>query len=325
MKRRDAIALLIGAAWPFSSRAQPSRIPLVGFLSSRSREESAGLARAWNDGLREGGYVEGRTIAVEYRWAEGRLDRLSALAAELAGRQVNVLVAVGGSSSALAAKAATSSIPIVFVIGGDPVGTGLVSSLPRPGGNATGISIISADLAPKRLALLRELVPEGRAFTVLTNPETPEGQTQAADALAAAQQLRLDVRFLSASDEMEIEAAFVLLARQRTDALLVGSDPVFDVHRDKLVAMAARLGCPAIYQFRQFAVAGGLMSYGPDIGDAYRQAGAYAAKILKGAEPASLPVLRPTRFELVINMRTARTLGIAVPLTLQAQADEVID
>jgi putative tryptophan/tyrosine transport system substrate-binding protein len=326
MRRRQVVALLTGvAAWPSPAASERSGAPAIGFLSSRSPEESAKLVEAFVSGLREGGFVDGRDLRVAYRWARGHLDDLPALAAELVREPVAVLVAAGGSTSALAAKSVTSSIPIVFVIGGDPVKLGIVSSLARPGGNATGITIISADLAPKRLAMLRELAPDATGFAILTNPDTPEGNVQASDAIAAAERLGIKLSTLSAPDESAIEAAFAKLSMQRVDAVLLGSDPVFDVHRDKVVKLAAALGRPVIYQFRDYAAAGGLMSYGPDISDAYRRAGLYAGQILKGAAPDDLPVLQPTKFELVINLKTARSIGLTIPLTIQAQADEVIE
>jgi len=325
MRRREVIALVASApAWPLPVRAQSSGTSVVGFLSSRSPEESDSLVHAFRAGLHESGQA-GRNLRIEFRWAGGRLDRLPALAAELAREEVAVLVAAGGSNSALAAKSATASIPIVFVIGGDPVKLGLVSSLPRPGGNATGMTIISGDLAPKRLAMLRELAPNAAAFAIVTNPNTPEGSVQETDAIAAAERLGIKLTVLNARDERGIEAAFATLSAQQVDAVLLGSDPVFDIHRNKIVSLAAALARPAIYQFRDYAAAGGLMSYGPDIADAYRQAGAYAGQIVKGANPADLPVLQPTKFQLVINLRTAKALGLAVPLNLQAQADEVIE
>jgi len=280
---------------------------------------------AFGKGLEEVGFAEAKNLSTEYRFAEGRLDRLPELAADLVRRHVAVLVAVGCSTSALAAKAATPTIPIVFVMGGDPVGLGLAASLSRPGGNATGMTIISADLAPKRLGLLRELVPKATAFAALTNPDTPEGRGQSSDMRAAAQVLGLNLRFLEATDEKGIERAFATLTQEKADALLVGSDPVFDVHRDKLVALVAAAAIPAIYQFRDFAVAGGLMSYDPDIGDAHRQIGVYVGKILQGAKPADLPIQRPTKFQLIINLKTAKTLGLEIPPTLLARADEVIE
>jgi putative ABC transport system substrate-binding protein len=276
-------------------------------------------------GLQESGFTEGKNLSTEYRFADGQLDRLPELAADLVRRQVAVLVAVGGARSALAAKKATSTIPIVFVVGGDPVGLGLASSLSRPDNNATGMTIISANLAQKRLGLLRELVPNATALAALVNPSTPEGLVQLSDMRAAAQSLGLNLRILEASDEKGIESAFATLARDKADALLLGSDPVFDVHRDRLVALVAAAALPAIYQFRDFAVAGGLMSYDPDIVDAHRQVGVYAGKILKGAKPADLPIQQPTRFNFVINLKTAKALGITVPPALLARADEVIE
>ena len=326
MKRRAFIAGLgSAAAWPRATRAQQPPMPVIGFLSSRSARDSIRIVAAFGKGLEEVGFSEGKNLSTEYRFAEGRLDRLPEMAADLVKWPVTVLVAVGGSTSALAARKATSTIPIVFVIGGDPVGLGLASSLARPGGNATGMTIISADLAPKRLGLLRELVPGAMALAALVNPNTPEGRGQSSDMRAAAQALGRELRILEAGDERGIENAFALLARDKADALMVGSDPVFDVHRDKLIAHIAAARLPAIYQFRDFAAAGGLMSYDPDIVDAHRQIGVYAGKILKGARPADLPVQQPTKFQLVINLKTAKALGLDVPPTLLARADEVIE
>jgi len=323
MQRRKFIALLGGAAaWPLSAKAETQTI---GFLSSRSARDSAKVVAAFGKGLGEIGFTEGKDLSIDYLFADGALDRLPDMAAELAKRPISALVAVGGSNSALAAKRASSTIPIVFVIGGDPVRLGLAASLSRPGANATGMTIISADLAPKRLGLLRELVPTATALAALTNPNTPEGRGQASDMLTAALALGLKLRLLEASDEKGIEAAFAALSQSKPEALLVASDPVFDVHRDKLVALVAAAAIPAIYQFRDFAVAGGLMSYDPDIVEAHRQAGIYVGKILKGARPADLPIQQPTKFQLVINLRTARTLDLAISPTLLARADEVIE
>jgi putative ABC transport system substrate-binding protein len=323
MRRRKFIALVGGAAaWPFSANAQRAAI---GFLSSRSARDSEKVVAAFGEGLRAGGFTEGKNLSIEYRFADGALDLLPGMAAELVKRPISALVAVGGSNSALAAKRASSTIPIVFVIGGDPVRLGLAASLSRPGGNATGMTIISADLAPKRLGLLRELVPNATALAALTNPNTPEGRGQASDMLTAALAFGLKLRFLEAGDEKGIEAAFATLSQDKPDALLIASDPIFDVHRDKLVALVAAAGIPAIYQFRDFAAAGGLMSYDPDIVDAHRQIGIYVGKILKGALPADLPIQQPTKFQLVVNLKTAKTLGIAIPPTLLARADEVIE
>ena len=328
MKRREFIAAAAVAAssvlpWPLAARAQT--LPVIGFLSARSAKDSIVNVAAFGKGLEEAGFVEGKNLSTEYRFAEGRLDRLAELAADLAKRQVAVLVAVGGASSALAAKKATSTIPIVFVIGGDPVALGLASGLSRPDGNATGMTIISADLAQKRLGLLRELVPNATAIAALVNPNTPEGRVQLSDMRAAAQSLGLNLRILEAGDEKAIEKAFAALAQDKADALLVGSDPVFDVHLEKLVALVAAAALPAIFQFRDFAVAGGLMSYDPDIAEAHRQVGVYTGKILKGAKPAELPIQQPTRFNLVLNLKTAKALGITVPPSLLARADEVIE
>jgi putative ABC transport system substrate-binding protein len=322
MQRREFLALLGAAAWPLSANAQTQAI---GFLSSRSERDSVKVVAAFRKGLGEVGFTEGKNLSIDYLFADGALDRLPDMALELVKRPISALVAVGGSNSAMAAKRASSAIPIVFVIGGDPVRLGLAASLSRPGGNATGMTIISADLAPKRLGLLRDLVPNANALAALTNPNTPEGRGQASDMLTAALALGLKLRLLEASDEKGIEAAFAALSQSKPEAILVASDPVFDVHRDKLVALVAAAAIPAIYQFRDFAIAGGLMSYDPDIVDAHRHAGMYVGKILNGALPADLPIQQPTKFQLVINLRTAKTLGLAISPTLLARADEVIE
>jgi putative ABC transport system substrate-binding protein len=326
MKRRDFITLLTSAAtaWPLGTWAQQPAMPVIGFLSSRSATDSARLVAAFGNGLEESDF-SGRNLSIEYRFADGQLDRLPELAADLVRRSVAVLVTAGGAPSAIAAKGATSKIPIVFVIGSDPVGLGLATSLSRPGGNATGMTIISSDLAPKRLGLLRELVPNATVFAALADPSTPEGRVQLSDLRAAAQKLGLTLRIFETSDVRGIESAFSTLAQNKVDALLVGSDPLFDVNRDKLVALVAATAIPAIYQFREFTTAGGLMSYDPDIADAYRQAGVYAGKILRGALPADLPIQQPTKFQLVINLKTAKALGIEIPPTLLARADDVIE
>src|SRR6478609_5009217 len=323
MQRRKFIALLGGAAaWPLQANAQT---PAIGFLSSRSARDSVKVVAAFGKGLGEAGFTEGGNLSIEYAYADGALDRLPEMAAQLVKRPISVLVAVGGSNSAMAAKRASSTMPIVFVIGGDPVRLGLAASLSRPGGNVTGMTIISADLAPKRLGLLRELVPNATTLAALTNPNTPEGRGQASDMLNSALALGLKLRLLEASDEKGIEAAFAALSQDKPDALLIASDPIFDVHRDKLVALVSVAAIPAIYQFRDFAAAGGLMSYDPDIVDAHRQIGIYVGKILKGAVPADLPIQQPTKFQLVVNLRTAKTLGLTVSPTLLARADEVIE
>ena len=330
MKRREFIAGLGAAAapslvWSLAARAQQPVMPVIGFLSARSAKDSAINVAAFAKGLEETGFAEGKNLSIEYRFAEGQLDRLPELAAELVRRPVAVLVAVGGATSALAAKKTTSTIPIVFVIGGDPVRLGLSSSLSRPDGNATGMTIISSNLAQKRLGLLRELVPKAAAFAVLINPNTPEGRVQLSDMRAAGQSLGLNLRILEAGDEKAIEDAFATLSRDKVDALLVGSDPVFDVHLDRLVALVAAAALPAIYQFRDYAAAGGLMSYDPDIAEAHRQVGVYTGKILKGAKPADLPIQQPIKFQLVLNLKTAKTLGLEVPANLLARTDEVIE
>jgi putative ABC transport system substrate-binding protein len=327
MKRREFMALLGGAAAsaPFAARAQQAPIPIIGFVSTRSELDSTRLIAAFKKGLQEEGFSEGKNLSAYYRFADGRLDRLPELTADLVHRSVAVLVTAGGAPSAIAAKAATSTIPIVFVIGGDPVALGLATSLSRPGGNVTGMTIITADLAPKRLGLLRELLPHATTFAVLTNPNTPEGRVQSSSMRSVAQEMGLKLRIIEASDEKGIESAFARLAQDKADALLVGSDPIFLVHREKLIALVAAAAMPTIYQYSDFTTAGGLISYDPDIADAYRQAGGYAGKVLKGALPAELPIQQPTKFELVINLKTARTLGLEVPPTLLAQADEVIE
>jgi len=327
MRRRDFVTLVGGAAaaWPLAARAQQPATPVIGFLSVRSAVDSARLVAAFGKGLEEAGFSEGRNLAIDHRFADGRLDRLPELAADLVRRPVAVLVTAGGAPSAIAAKRATPNIPIVFVIGNDPVAAGLVASLSHPGGNVTGMTIISQDLAPKRLGLLRELTPNATRFAGLANLKTPEGQVQASNMKAAAQALGLKLRMFEASDEKEIDSVFATLAKDKADALLVGADALFDVHRDKLIALVAAAAIPAIYQFRDFTTAGGLMSYDPDIADAYRQAGVYAGKILKGALPSDLPIQQPTKFQLVINLKTAKDLGLEIPPTLLARADEVIE
>ena len=326
MRRREFFSVVGGAAaWPLAANAQQTAVPLIGVLSSRTASDSSTLMEAFGKGLNEFGFSDGKTVSIKYSFADGNLDKLPDLATDLVRRGVSVLVAVGGSNSALAARRATSTIPIVFVIGGDPVKLGLAASLARPSGNATGMTINSGGLAPKRLGLLRELAPKAKALAGLTNPNTPEGRAQSSDMLDAALSLGLKIRFLEASDGKTIENAFASLHENKVDALMIGSDPVFDVHRDKLVALVAATRLPAIWQFRDFTLAGGLMSYDPDIQDAYRQAGVYAGRVLKGVSPTDLPIHQPTKFKLVINLKTARLLGLTVPATILAQADEVIE
>jgi putative tryptophan/tyrosine transport system substrate-binding protein len=325
MKRREVIGGLCAALLQRSTAGAQGALPVIGFLSSRSPAESAHLVAAFRLGLQEAGFVEGRNVQIEYRWAEGSYDRLREMATELAQRPVSVIATAGGTPSALAAKAATSSIPIVFLTGGDPIKLGLVESLNRPGRNATGVGQFATILAAKRLELLRELVPSAFSVMHLFNPKNRSAEIELADVRQAARALRLEVNVQNASSDAEIEGAFENLSRIRPDALLVMTDPFFDSRRERLVALTMRHAVPAIYGQREYAIAGGLMSYGTNFADTYRQAGAYVARVLAGAKPADLPVVQPTKFELVINLRTAKALGLSIPLSIQAQADEVIE
>jgi putative ABC transport system substrate-binding protein len=327
VKRREFIAALGGGAvaWPLAARAQQPAMPVIGYLSTRSPGESAHMVAAVRGGLAENGYVEGQNVTIEYRWALGQYDRLLAMAVELAHRPVAVLAATGGQPAALAAKAATASIPIVATFSDDPVASGLVASLNRPGGNVTGISNLATTLEPKRLGLLHDLVPQAATFGVLLNPTFPAAASQLGDMQEAARTLGLQIHVLRASVDREIETAFDSIAQHRIPALAVAADPFFNSRRDKLAALAARHAVPAMYAFREFAAAGGLMSYGIDLDDVYRQIGVYAGRVLKGVNPADLPVLQPTKFEFVINLNTAKALGINLSDNLLSLADEVIE
>jgi putative ABC transport system substrate-binding protein len=327
MRRREFLALGTVAAvgWPRAARAQQPSLPVIGFLSARSPAEAASVLAAFRQGLGEAGYFEGKNVTIEFRWAEGNYDRLPELAAELVRRQVAMIAATGGEPSLLAAKAATTTIPIVFTIGGDPVEAGLVASLGRPGGNLTGTTIMAVELGPKRLDFIRQLVPNSRAIAMLINRNFPMALSEARGVQDAARALGLDVIVLTASTEEEIDTAFAKLIQQKVGGLIVGTDPFLLGARDKLARLAAQHAIPTMYFLREFVETGGLMSYGPDIRRGYRQAGVYAGYILKGANPAELPVLLPTNFLLSVNLRTTRALGLTLPATLLALADEVIE
>ena len=327
MKRRDFITLLggVAAAWPLAARAQQPAMPVIGLLGSASVDKSAHITRALRAGLNESGFIEGKNVAIEYRWAHDNYDSLPALAAELVNRQVSVIVTAGAEPSALAAKAATNKIPIVFVVDGDPVSIGLVDSLNRPGGNVTGMRLIASALEAKRLALVRELVPKSTMIAVLVNPEFPDTDSQLGALETAAANNGQKIYVLEARTERDLEAVFTTTVQQQAGALLVAADPLLSRLHDQIVALAARYKVPAIYESREFVAAGGVISYGASIADAYRGAGVYAGKILKGAKPADLPVQLPTTFELVINLKAAKAIGLEIAPALLARADEVIE
>jgi putative tryptophan/tyrosine transport system substrate-binding protein len=326
MKRREFITLLgSAAAWPLAARAQQAAMPVIGWMSGRSPEDSTHLLAAFRDGLRETGFVEGQNVSIEYRWALGAYERLPALASDLVGRGVAVLLGVGGDVSAVAAKQATSTIPIVFGMGADPIKAGLVASFNRPGGNATGYTLLTNEMEPKRVGLLHELMPGTPLIGALVNPNFPPAVRQLQDIEDATRTIKQKLFVAKASNDTELTAALASLVDAAVKAVLVAADPYFDTRRDRIIAFMAQNRMPAIYQFREYAVAGGLFSYGPSITDSYRQAGVYTGRILKGVKPADLPVLQPTKFELVINLKTAKALGLDVPNSIQLLADEVIE
>jgi putative ABC transport system substrate-binding protein len=326
MRRRQFITLIGGAAasWSFAARAQQASMPSIGFLNSQSLDTYADRLRAFHRGLKDAGYVEGENVAIVYRWADNQIDRLPALAAELVRRQVAV-IATGNSPSTWMAKAATTTIPIVFAVGEDPVKIGLVASLARPGGNLTGINFFNVEVAAKRLELLRELVPAITRVAVLVNPTNPNTETTLKDVAAAARAFGLQLQVFNASSSPEINAAFATFVRERPDALFVGGDGFFTSRRVQLATLTVRHAIPAAFSSREFAVTGGLISYGTSFADTFRQVGVYTGRILKGAKPADLPVVQASKFELVINAETARMLGLTVPSQLLARADEVIE
>jgi putative ABC transport system substrate-binding protein len=330
MQRREFITLLGSAAasslsWPLGAQAQQPAMPVIGFVHVASAKPFAHIVAGFRQGLKETGFIEGQNVAIEFRWAEGQIDRLPELIADLLHRQVAVIVSGGGEAVASAAKAATSTIPIVFNIGGDPVKTGLVASLARPGGNATGVNILTTELEAKRLGLLHEMVPTASIIAHLVNPTYPPTETNVRDVATAARAMGLQIVLVEASSQSDIDAAFATILDKRAAALLVGADPFFNGRRDQIVALAARQALPAIFEQREFAAAGGLMSYGTSIASAYRQMGIYTGRILKGEKPTDLPVVQSVKFELVINLKTAKSLGLTLPSGLLSIADEVIE
>ena len=325
MRRREFITLLGGAAatWPFKARAQQSAVPVVGFLNSRASGENNGILVAFRQGLKEAGYVEGQNVTVEYRWADNQYDRLPAMAADLVGRHVDVIVSNGPPVKA--AKAATSTIPIVFGVGFDPLAFGLVSSLSRPDGNLTGVSVLDVEIGPKRLELLHELIPTATVMALLINQTTPAAEIIVKGAQAAATAHGLQLHVVHAATERDFDSAFAAVAELRADALVIGADPFFTSRSQQLGELTFAHKVPAIYEFREFAAAGGLISYGTSLADAFRQVGIYTGRILKGEKPSDLPVQQATKVELFLNLKTAKALGITVPISLLGRADEVIE
>jgi ABC-type uncharacterized transport system substrate-binding protein len=326
LKRREFITLFGGAAaWPLAARAQQPAMPVIGYLGAQSPAAFASRVRAFRQGLGETGYAEGRNVAIEFRWAEGQHDRLSALAAELVRRQVAVIVAPGGAPAALAAKSATTTIPIVFEMGADPIAMGLVGSLNPPGGNLTGVSSLNVEVTPKRLEILQELIPTGSIIAVLINPTSPTADSQLRNLQAAARALGSQLHILHASTERDFDAVFATLSQLRPRGLVIASDTFFATHSEQLAALTVRHAVPAIHQSRDFTIAGGLMSYGGSFVESHRQAGVYTGRVIKGDKPADLPVQHVTKVELLINLKTAKALGITVPLPLSGRADELIE
>jgi putative ABC transport system substrate-binding protein len=327
LRRRDFIAALSCGAigWPLAARAQQPAMPVIGFLSSGSPKAYASRVAGFRKGLNESGYIDGQDVAIEFRWAQGQYDRLPLFAAELVQQKVAVIVTSGGDVAALSAKAATSSIPILTVSGSDPVKSGLIASFNRPGGNITGASFVATELETKRLEILKDVVPTAAVIGILMNPANPAAESRSQDLQTAARTLKRNIHIVSASSESDLETAFATLIQQQAGALLVSTDSLFTGQRDRLVSLAARHALPTIYAWREFVEAGGLVSYGPIINEVYRQVGLYTGRILKGEKPADLPFVRPVKFELVINLKTANALGLTVPRLILALADEVIE